>query len=158
MDCQDWGLWRSVVRRPQSFRLGSGLSAFPPKHGVPWMGLGLGSRHGGLFTEETLSKQPSFHVLTVSSHALSSMFAEMCLTSLIFHHVAVQITRRSLPALQVMLVPEANLYPVPDEVTDKVAAQFSVRIPIHDCYQHQRILRGRSRPLHKASATQCRIT
>ena len=36
--------------------------------------------------------------------------------------------RRGVFALQVMLVPEANLYPMPDGVADKVAAQFSVSI------------------------------
>ncbi len=34
---------------------------------------------------------------------------------------------RQRAGLQVMLAPEANLYPVPDGMSDKVAAQFSVR-------------------------------
>ena len=48
----------------------------------------------------------------------------------------------TFPALQIMLVPETNLYPVPDEVTDRVAAQFSVSVLIMENHQHHGILQG----------------
>ena len=63
--------------------------------------------------------------------------------SMRLHRLACLSLRWRGYALQVMRVPEANLYPVPDEVADKSAAQFSVGIPVtsqqYSKYQHDRL-------------------
>ena len=99
--------------------------------------------------------------MLASSTSLKALIWVICMpkchATLFLHHDAVHVSWKGLCALQVMLVPEANLYPVPDEVTDKVAAQFSVSIPIRECYQHHRVLQGGSH-FCKEFAAQCRTT
>lgn len=105
-----------------SFQAGQRVVCVPSK---AWSAL------DGSGTWQQACRPPQSHHSACSQAASApalSLVSAVCLTCLSLHLVEVCTSYIAFPALQVMLVPEANLYPVPDEVTDSVAAQFSVSV------------------------------